>query len=132
MSVAGEVHDEPRMLVDAPARVEGKVAGHESRRVERPIAPVERDPDAVHAEADDVGPAVTGQVRKEARKCRTPALVEAKLLESEPEVTEGAVSIAESGPRPRVAEAKDVDAPITIEIDDEARMIAHAPAGIRF
>ena len=67
-AVAGEVGEQARMLVDPPAAgLEAEVGEHELRRLERAVAVAERDLHAGVAEADDVGPAVAGDVGQEPR-----------------------------------------------------------------
>src|SRR5690242_7479500 len=67
-TVAGDVGEKSRVPVDAPAaRFEAEVRQHEARFLERAVPVSERDPNAVVAEADDVGAPLARDIREEAR-----------------------------------------------------------------
>ena len=130
-AVAGDVGEEARVLVDAPAAgLEAEVGEHELRRLERAVAVAQRRPHAGVAEADDVGPAVAGDVGQEARMLVDPpaAGLEAEVGEHEPRRLERAVAVAQRRPHAGVAEADDVGAAVAGDVGQEARVLVDAPA----
>ena len=129
LAVAGDVGQEARVLVDAPALVEAELRLHELRRLEGAVAVAERRPYAGVAEADDVRLAVAGDVGQEAGVLvDAPALVEAELGLHELRRLERAVAVAQRRPYAGVAEADDVRPAVAGDVGQEARVLVHAPA----
>src|SRR5579872_3820457 len=91
-AVPGQVREKPGMPFDYPAGVVVKSAQDHIGRLERAVAVVERGPDAVEPEADDVRPAVPGEVRDEARLLGTPALTTPAHSASSPWMRPGALA----------------------------------------
>ena len=78
-AVAGDVGQEARVLVDAPAPAsKPRSASTNLRCLERAVAVAERRPHAGVAEADDVGAAVAGDVGQEARVLLHPPALASK------------------------------------------------------
>ena len=95
-AVAGDVGQEARVLVDAPAAgVVAEVGDDQLRRVEGAVGVGARDLDAGVAEADDVGAAVAGDVGQEPRMLLDPpaAGVVAEVVDDELDGAEGAVGV---------------------------------------
>ena len=86
-----------RCLSTRQPPVEPEVGQHELRRLERAVAVAQRHPDAVVAEADDVGAAVAGDVGEEARMfVHAPAAgVGPKSSSTGPRQPERAVAVAQ-------------------------------------
>ena len=131
LAVSGDVDDEARVLVDAPALIVSEVPDDEPRRLERAVAVAERDPDAGVAEADDVGLAVSGDVGDEAgMPVDAPALVVSEVADDEPHAPESSVAVVHRRPDAGVAKAENVRAAVPGQIRDEPRMIFDRPAGV--
>ncbi len=110
-AVAGEVGQEARVLLHPPtARAVAEVRHHELWGGEGGVAPVQGDPGARLAEADDVGAAVAREVGEEAWVFLHPpsARVVAEVLHDEPRSLEGAAAVVQGDPGARVAEADDL------------------------
>ena len=75
-AVTGEVSQQPDVLVDSPPLGLTQIGQDQPRRGERPVAVAQCRPDPVDAESDQIGAAVSGQVRNEARVAlHAPALI---------------------------------------------------------
>ncbi len=110
-------------LLDDRAGVQAEVGEHEGRRLERAVAVAERRPDAGVAEADDVGPAVAGEVGEEARMAaRRASPGRSRSRRATSLRAERAVAVVDSDPDAGVAEADDVGAPVAGDVGDEARV----------
>ena len=119
------------MLVHAPAAgFEAEVGEHELRRLERPVAVAQRRPHAGVAEADDVGPAVAGDVGEEARVLLDPptAGLEPEVRQHELWIGEESAALAERRPHSGVPEPDDVGAAVAGDVGQEARVPIDPPA----
>src|SRR3954471_20752628 len=86
-----------------------EIGEHERGRLETASAVVDRHPDAVCPEADDIRTTVAVDVGQEPGMILdAPTLVEAELGEDELGWREGAVAVAQRDPHPAVAEAQQV------------------------
>src|SRR5262249_60029819 len=66
-TVAGDVREKARVLVDAPAAgFEAKVRDHELRRLKGAVAVAEGDVDSRVSKTDDIGPSIATEVGEKA------------------------------------------------------------------
>ena len=110
-AVTGDIGEEAGVPVDPPAAGLGAevVDGRHGRVGEGAVSVGQRDVDAGVAEPDDVGAAVTGDVRQQPQMgLDPPPLVVAEVGQDEVRVGERPTVRRERRPHPRVAEADDV------------------------
>src|ERR1700751_4339239 len=130
-STVGEVGQEARVFIHAPVLVIGKVVEHRVWKglAERAIAIAQSDPNAVFAESDNVGESAVGQVDKKSRvTADAPILVVAVVSDCDFRPLKSSVPVANGRPHIFVAESNDVGETISVEVNNEARMLINPPA----
>src|SRR5262249_41108924 len=120
-TVAGDVREKARVLVDAPAsRLLPEVRDDEPHLLERAVAVAERDVYAGIAEPDDARATVPGHAREKARVLvDAPAAgFEAKVRDHELRRLKSAVAVAEGDVDARVSKTDDIGAAIATEVGE--------------